>query len=143
MGTITSASAVITITVPLVFNSPFQLQGFAADDIYDADDIDITETSMGVDGILSGGMVFSPIAQTFSFQSDSSSTSFFETWQQAQITNVEAFPANGRTTLKTISRSYVMTNGFLQKGPRMPSAGKVLKPRKWTIVWNAVISTPN
>jgi hypothetical protein len=143
MGTITSASAVITLTIPLIYPTPVQLQGFAADDIYDSDDVDITETSMGVDGILSGGMVFSPISQTFSFQADSQSVQIFETWAAQQIQGVEAYAANGRTTLRTVGRSYVSTTGWLQKGPRMPSAGKTLKPRKWTIIWQNVQSTPN
>lgn len=142
MSTITSANAIVTLAVPLIFPVPVQLQGFSADDIYDADDVDLTEVSMGVDGILSGGMVFSAISQTFSFQADSPSVAIFETWAAQQLQNVDAFPANGRTTLPSLSRSYIHTKGFLQKGPRLPSAGKTLKPRKWTIVWNTVQSTP-
>ena len=54
-GTITGASAVIMLSVPGLFSTPQQLQGFATDDIFDTAAIASAETLMGVDGNLSGG----------------------------------------------------------------------------------------
>ncbi|MGA1801484.1 phage tail fiber protein [Rhizobium sp. HT1-10] len=65
MASITSANAIITLTIPGLFNTPVQLQGFSADNIYESEVQEIAETSMGVDGKLSAGYVFNPINQTF------------------------------------------------------------------------------
>ena len=85
MSTLTAANAVITLTVPFLFPTPVQLQGFSADNIYDMDNVDQIETAMGVDGILSGGFVFNPVNQTFVLQADSPSIAFFETWAATQV----------------------------------------------------------
>lgn len=140
---ITSANAVITLTVPLIFPTPVRLQQFSTDDIYDTDDIDLVETSMGVDGNLTGGMVFTPVPQTFSFMADSPSVAIFETWMAQQIANVTTYTGNMRTRLDGIEATFVQTKGFLQKGAALPSAGKTLKVRKFTLIWQRVIKTPN
>ena len=63
MATITSANVVFTLSVPLLLPVPQRIQGFAVDDIFDMDDVDATDTMMGVDGILSGGMIYAPKMQ--------------------------------------------------------------------------------
>jgi hypothetical protein len=143
MATLTAANAVLIITIPGLFNQPQVLQGFAADDIYDVDQIDMTEVVMGVDGILSGGFVFVPIKQTIALQPDSASNAIFESWAAAQTQIKDAYIANGRTTLQSVNRAYVSTKGFLTGHTPVPSAGKLLKPRKYTITWQSVVSVPN
>ena len=59
MPSITSANAILTLAIPLLFPTPVQLQGFAADDVYDIPRIKSVETLMGVDGVLSGGLFLS------------------------------------------------------------------------------------
>jgi len=141
--TLTGANAIIMLTVPGLFDVPQRLQGFAADDVYDVDNIDSTETLMGVDGKLSGGFVFVPIKQNITLQADSDSAAFFESWYGAQQKVKDTYIANGRTTLNAVQRSYVMTRGFLSTNSPVPSVGKLLKPRKFTITWESVVSTPN
>ena len=55
MADITSNNAIIALTCPGIYPVPVFLEGFAADDIYDADSIVVGETSMGADGQLSAG----------------------------------------------------------------------------------------
>ncbi|BCH11937.1 hypothetical protein MesoLj131c_61950 [Mesorhizobium sp. 131-3-5] len=143
MTSLTAANAVITLTVPLVFPTPIQLQGFAADNIYDMDNVDQVETAMGVDGILSGGFVFNPTNQTFVLQADSPSIAFFETWAATQRQAKDVYTANGSTTLVSVGRSYISTKGFLVSMPPMPAAGKILQPRRFAIRWESVQSVPN
>ncbi|HEX2753721.1 MAG TPA: hypothetical protein VHP34_11575 [Alphaproteobacteria bacterium] len=143
MATLTGASAIITLTVPGIFNAPVQLQGFAADDVFDTDAQEITEISMGVDGILSGGYVFVPVKQTFTLQADSASNFFFETWAQQQRIGVEAFVANGNTNIVATGKTYTMTRGFLTTHTTVPSVKKLLAPRKYTVTWNRIVPSPN
>lgn len=143
MATLTGASAIITLTVPGIYNSPVQLQGFAADDVFDADAQEITETSMGVDGILSGGFVHVAVKQTFAIQSDSDSNRFFETWANQQRVAVEAFTANGTANIVATGKTYTMTKGFLSTHTTLPSVKKLLVARKYTITWQRIVPSPN
>lgn len=141
--TLTGANAIIMLSIPLLFNTPQRLQGFATDDVYDVDQLASTETQMGVDGNLSGGFVYVPVKQTFSIQSDSDSILFFETWWAAQQQVADTYIASGRTTLNAVQRAYVQTKGFLSEYSPAPSVGKLLKPRKFAITWQSVLPTPN
>lgn len=143
MANITSANAVITITVPGIFSTPVQLQGFSADNIYDSPETEIIQTSMGVDGRLSGGVVFNAYEQTFMIQADSAETiKFFETWTTRIQTRKAPFPAEGTTTLVAVNRTFYMRRGFLVRTHQTPPAGRILQPRRFTIQWNSVTPAP-
>ncbi len=139
---ITSANAIITLAITDLFPVPQQLQGFAADNIYDAGTQDIVETAMGVDGILSGGFVYNPTEQTFSLQADSDSNTLFEQWAAAQKTQKDVYTAMGRTTLPSLKQQWVMTKGFLVNMPFIPSAARTLQPRRYVIRWESVVPQP-
>ena len=143
MATLTGASAIITIVIPQLFPTPVQLQGFAADDVYDMDSIEVAETLMGVDGRLSGGFVWKEIKQNFSLQADSASNALFENWYAAQVTGLDAFTAEGRTNIRATGQTYISTRGFLTTYTPAPSVGKLLKPRKYSVTWQNIQSVPN
>ncbi|HEY0120653.1 MAG TPA: hypothetical protein VGC14_02640 [Rhizobium sp.] len=142
MASITSANAIITLTIPDLYNTPVQLQGFSADNIYDMAVQEVVQTAMGVDGILSGGFVFNPVEQTFDLQADSSSNTIFETWAATQKQIKDVLVANGETTLPSVGRSYVSTKGFLISLPPAPAAGRTLQPRRYVIRWESVLAVP-
>lgn len=139
---ITSVNAVITLSIPLLLPIPVQLQGFAADDIFDTDDIDLAETSMGADGFLSGGLVYSKTPWTITFQADSPSIATFEAWDGGQQGFGDVYPAQANVTLTGVGRSFQMVQGFLVRGKRMPDAKKTLQPRKFRVDWQRVIAIP-
>ncbi len=142
MNTITSASAILALSVDGVFPTPVQLQGFAVDDIYDTDAIDPAEVLMGVDGIMSAGFVFVPVKQNYNLQADSPSNFLFEQWYLQQQSVAEVFFANGIITLQSVGRVYVMSKGVLSGYKPAPDAKKVLQPRKYAITWNSVNPAP-
>ena len=82
---ITAANAIIMMSVPLLFPVPQQIQGFAPDDVIDVEPQEVSETSMGVDGIFTAGFVFVPVKWNINLQADSTSVSFFDAWQAASI----------------------------------------------------------
>lgn len=141
-GSITAANAIFMLTIPGVFNSPQQLQGFSADDIFDTDDQTIIQTSMGVDGLLSAGFVFTPTVQSITLQSNSESNSVFDEWNSAQQAALDAIEANGVVVLPSIGRKWQMTRGFLTTWKSIPGAAQVLKPRRFQITWQNAERAP-
>lgn len=143
MANLTSANAVITLQVAGVFSTSFRLEGFSADNIFDAPETEFAQTAMGVDGRLSAGMVFNPFVQTFMIQADSSETlARFERWAERQQTNRTVYEASGTTKLVSVNRSYILKRGFLTTGNQVPPAGRILQPRRFTITWESVTASP-
>ncbi|MDE2471774.1 MAG: hypothetical protein KGL35_24390 [Bradyrhizobium sp.] len=139
---LTATDAIIMLSVPPLFTTPQQLQGFSTNNVYDVGVRQGIETMMGVDGILSGGVVKNPVEQTFTLQADSLSNDFFEAWDNAQQQGNTVYTASGTTTLPGLGKSYVMTKGFLVSLPPLPNAAKILDPRKFMIRWQSVVGNP-
>ncbi|MDR3534028.1 MAG: hypothetical protein P4L90_26110 [Rhodopila sp.] len=142
MPDITAANTVFLISVPLLLPVPQQLQGFATDDIFTAEDIDATDTQQGVDGILSAGMIYMPKPMDIALQADSVSISFFEAWYQGQQAAVAAYAAQATVTFTGINTSYVCTTGWLKRYKPMADAKKLLQPRKFRIEWQSITPSP-
>lgn len=137
-STITAANAVATLTVSGVFSAPQTLSGFSADNIFDTPDLVANETMMGVDGRLSGGYVYAPVPQTWTFMADSTSNDIFDAWYAAMKTNKDTYIASGIITLKSLSMQYTLKRGFLTSYSPAPAAAKVLQPRRYTITWQSI-----
>ena len=115
MGSITAANAVVTLTVQNVFSAPQQLQGFDVDDVYDVDAVDVAETKIGVDGIMSSGYIFFITPWKVMLQADSPSITLFETWLATQKANGQLYQASGTVLLPAIGLKYAMSNGVLEE----------------------------
>ena len=137
-----AANATILLTIPGIFPTPQQLQGFAAEDIFNSEAIDSVEVLMGVDGVLSAGFVYVPIKWDINFQADSASNFIFDTWwTQMQIAK-DVYPASAIILLNTIGTKWAFTNGYLTSYKPMPDAHKLLMPRKFGITWNNLSPAP-
>lgn len=139
---ITSANAVIILTVPGVFSSGVKLQGFSTDDVEDWEQVKSVETAQGIDGNLSAGYVNAPRKQTISLQADSASNDVFEAWGSAMDAAQEVIQASASIAIPGISKAYSCTVGWLVDRSPSPSAKKTLQPRKWGIEWQTVAPTP-
>jgi hypothetical protein len=142
MPTITSANASVVITVPDVFPIPQILQGFAADDAFTHESFDMTETRMGVDGILSGGYTPNPKRFSITFQPDSASILVFDTWGAAQEAAKEAFVASMAIAMPSIGKVFNFNVGFLKNYKKLPDAKKVLEPQTYSIDWQDITPVP-
>lgn len=140
--TITAANAVLMLGVNGLYTTPRRIEGFSADDITSIDGVVQNETSMGVDGRLSGGFVFNTVNQTITLQADSESVDFFENWQQAERQQRESYIAFGSILLRATNKRYTMTRGFLTNASLMPAIRKTLQPRAYTITWEKVQPAP-
>ena len=122
---ITAANATIFLSIANLYTTPVPLQGFAADDIFDTEAIDVAETLMGVDGTLTAGFVWVPTMWSITFQADSASNAIFDAWRQAEISAQEKYPASGIVMLTSLGTQWALTNGYLKKFQPLPNASKV------------------
>ena len=142
MGTITSANAVLVLSQTILFPAPVQIQQFAADDIYDMDQVRTIEALMGVDGVLSFGFMWAARMQNITLQANSPSNAFFDTINGQQEAAQDAYPLSGQITLPGITTKFAMINGGLTAYKPAPDAKRVLQPRRYQITWNRVIPAP-
>lgn len=139
---ITSANAVIMLSIPEVFSAPQQIQGFSAENVFSTDQLVIAETQMGVDGQFAAGFVFVPIPQRFSLMASSPSVSIFDAWYNAMQTALSIIRATAVIQLPAIDRKWTMLDGVLTGYPLLPDAGRVLAPRQFTITWGRAQPAP-
>ena len=142
MKSITSANSVLMLSITGLYPIPQQLQGFAADDIFDLGDIAPAEAVMGVDGKLSAGFVHVPIQQGIMLQADSDSNDLFDAWFAAQQAAGEVYFANGIIRLPSVQRSFALTKGVLSSYKPAPDAKKTLQPRKHVLICDDISYSP-
>ncbi len=142
VATITAANAVLMIQIPGLYPAPVQLQGFAADNIFDTDSVEPTERMMGVDGKLSIGWVARSVSFKVSLQADSDSNLIFETWWQTQQQQREALYATMTARLPSVGRSYQLVKGALASFPPTPNAARVLQPRQYAMEFEKLTVAP-
>jgi hypothetical protein len=138
MATITSANSTLAISITGLFQAPQNIKGYASDDAFTADALEMAEVVMGVDGHLSAGFVFSQVKQTITIMPDSPSIPFFDTWASAEKAVHEKYVANATAILPAVGKKYTMTNGYLTTVPVMPSVKKTLQPQVYVITWESV-----
>ena len=73
MPTITSANSAFSLAVTDLYPAPQAIQGYAADDAFSAEAIELAEIVMGVDGHMSGGFIFNPSLLKVAIMPDSPS----------------------------------------------------------------------
>lgn len=126
------------LSVSGVFNAPVQLQQFSAEDIFTNENVQASETQMGVDGFLAAGFVYAPVSWAISLMADSPSNDIFDQWYQANRKAVDVYRSSGVVTLPSLGKKFNMVNGTLITYKNMPDAGKILKSRTFGIMWQAV-----
>jgi hypothetical protein len=142
MASITAANAIIVMSQATLFPTPFQLQGFGPDDVFDTDAIKSVETVMGVDGELSAGFVFNEVKQRFTLQADSAARDFFDVVYLQQQQAEDAYPINAVISLPAVAQKYTQTRGFITEHKLMPDAKKILQPCRYEITWKRIAVSP-
>lgn len=142
MGTITSANAAFTVNVPGVFPVPIPMEGFAADDAFDTENVAPNEAIMGVDAHLSGGYTPYPVKLKFVLQADSPSNLFMDQWRQAMDQAKETFPAFATIVAPSLGKVYTFVLGFLTGAMPTPPGKKVFQAQTYEITFESVSAAP-
>lgn len=143
---ITSANAVLTISPRAAgligSGGAFTVEGFASDDAFMADAVDIAEAIMGVDGKMSVGYTPYITKQLITLQADSPSVSLFETIVGAQNTLRAPVIMDAILSLPSVSKSYTFVKGALTRITPFPPGKKILQPLQYEISWETVAASP-
>lgn len=142
MPSITGATAAYQLSITGLYDTPQQLQGFAADDVFSTDAIDTSEILMGVDGVMSAGFVYVPIKQKIAIQADSPSGAIFDQWFAANQAEQDVLFANATVFLTALGLKWQMTRGVLSSYMPIPDVKKLIQPRKFEITWNTMSAAP-
>lgn len=126
-ASLTVANSAILLTTEALYPQAQRLQGYAADDVFDFENVENGEYSMGIDGHLSAGFVFNAIPFTMTLQADSPSLSQFETTYQYEVSNRTKLLQNLTITLPAVSKRYELKGGYMTRY-KAPSGKKILQP---------------
>jgi len=140
MSDITSANAVFIITVPDLA-IVHQVQGFAADNAFDVDAVQIAINIMGVDGKKSSAYIPVLWAQNVHLQADSDSKLIFDLIAQMSISNMRTYQITGTINLPSVGASFALSNGTVTDYKPLPDAKQYLQPMDFSIVWEAIRPT--
>ena len=130
------------MTIPAVYPAPQLIQGFAADDIFNLDQIEAAETVIGADGNMSSGFVFVVKTWGITLQADSPSMSIFDNWYEAEQLGRAKYPAVGGLTLPSIGTKWTMPICVLQRYKPTPDGARILRPRKFTLSLQSLNRSP-
>lgn len=140
---ITSANAIYMLSIPGLYPTPQQLQGFGVNQAFDTEQSDIAEIQLGVDGLTAAGWVPRLTRQTITFLAPSPSTLIFETWAQTQDQMMGSLYANAVIIFPSLQRQYNFPNGTMTRYKAMPDARRVMEPRTFEIMWGwPIIGSP-
>jgi hypothetical protein len=120
----------------------FTVEGFASDSAFMAEDVDVAEARMGVDGKLSVGYTPYITKQTITLQPDSPSITLFEAIVGAQNTLRQPIILDAILSLPSVSRNYVFTKGAMTRLTPFPPGKKVLEPVNYEVSWEIVAGVP-
>lgn len=124
--------------VGLVFPVPQKIEGYATDEAFAFEAVQLAQAVMGVDGRMSAGYTPQPVVQTISIQADSPSKFIFEAWIAAMKTAREVFYSNGTLAIPSLERKYTLQRGVLTQAPMVPTARSILQPMTFQITWENV-----
>lgn len=140
--TITSANSVFSLSAPDVSPVPVNLQGYAADEAFDNEDVTVAETIMGVDGKMSAGFTPFITKMPITLQADSPSIAFFEQILGAMKASQEVIFVQATIVEPSVGKAFNCINGVLTRVKQLAGAKKVLQPQNFMIDWEDVEPAP-
>jgi hypothetical protein len=123
---ITSANSSVILTVPTVFALPQVLEGYATDDAWSADETEVGNTVIGVDGLLSSAWIPALFPMKLTFQADSSSVpDVMEAWRSAEAAAKARYVGSMVINLPAIGLAYYLKQIVLQRATPFAAAKKM------------------
>lgn len=134
-NTITSANSVLMLGIAGVYPTPQQIQGFAVDDMFEAEMAEMSVVQVGVDNFGVAGWVPREIKTMVTLMASSASFLVFENWITAMDIQQEVLYANCTLVLPAVQRKYTMLQGSLTRFPPISNIKKTLQQRQFEITW--------
>jgi len=130
-GDITSANSILVMTVGDLFPAGVTLQGFATDQSFSQDELQVTEDRMGVDGNMVVGWI--PSIKPVTIMLEASSPSFVAMSQLYRAQEMKRGPilVTLVATVPSIGKVFTWSDGAMKSGTPVPAGKKVLDPTTW------------
>ena len=139
---ITSANIELVFSAEEICPNGVVVQHFSADQMYTAEDEQVTETRMGVDGFMAAGFTPNIKVVTLSLEASSPLYETFKTLKQAQDKNRRPYNCQLVSRVPSIGQVFTWSEGVLHNTTWIPSAKRVLDPTQWTFHFqNSDVST--
>ncbi|MCX7132270.1 hypothetical protein [Aeromonas sp.] len=126
---ITSANSSLRIVVPAFYPGGFDVDDYAADNMFESAPLQSKEEMMSADGIYHAGLIFNPAEFTPYLMPTSKALALMEDWTAAERATARVFSCNAVLTIPAIGKKYNMVNGVLFSLPPLPPGRRVLQPR--------------
>lgn len=138
MSTITAANVRFALVIPDIFPVPQMLEGYAMDDAFATEALEIAQVRMGVDGKMAGGFVPNPIVMPVKLMPTSASLAVFENWGRTMRLAKEVFEAQATITYPSLGKVFICKRGFLTKYKPLPDVKKLLEDVDYEITWEDI-----
>lgn len=140
--TLTSANAVMMMTLP-VLPVPVKIEGFSTDDMSSQEDVQFTESRMGIDGFKSTGFVHNSRIVNITLESTSPSIDYFNIWISAMKTTKDNIDITLLTiSSKALGKTFMCYNGSLESGKEMPDFKKTTQPVTYKLNFESIVVVP-
>lgn len=126
---ITSANSKLHIVVPSFYPGGFDVDDYAAEDMFDTGALQNAEDMMSADGKYHAGYIFNPTELTITLMATSNAASLIADWYAAERTAVGKFACNAVLTIPALNVKYNFVNGILYTWTPTPPGKRVLQPR--------------
>ncbi|WP_413534375.1 phage tail fiber protein (plasmid) [Rahnella variigena] len=126
---ITSANSKLHIVVPAFYPGGFDVDDYAAEDMFDTGAIQNAEDMMSADGKYHAGFIFNPTELTITLMATSNAAGLIGDWYSAERTAISKFACNAVLTIPSLNIKYNFVNGILYTWTPTPPGKRVLQPR--------------
>ncbi|HED1796109.1 TPA: hypothetical protein R4X11_002310 [Citrobacter freundii] len=126
---ITSANSKLRIVVPAYYPGGFDVDDYAADNMFETGALQNAEEQMSADGRYHAGFVFNPTEFTINLMPTSNAGSLVDDWLAAERTAIAKFQCNATLTVPALGAKWNFVNGVLFTWTPTPPGRRVLQPR--------------
>ena len=118
---ITSANSKLRIVVPSYYPGGFDVDDYAADNMFETGALQNKETQMSADGKFHAGFVFNPTEFTITLMPTSNAGSLIDDWLAAERTAIASFACNATLTVWRWLTSLTRQSSVVLLAPRKTS----------------------
>ncbi|HFO4594254.1 TPA: hypothetical protein ACHLAF_003608 [Escherichia coli] len=110
---ITSANSKLRIVVPAYYPGGFDVDDYAADNMFETGALQNKEDMMSADGKYHAGFIFNPTEFTINLMPTSNAGSLIDDWYAAERTAISAFQCNAVLTVPALGAVEFCERGSL------------------------------
>lgn len=129
---ITSANSQVVVTVEDLYPNGFVLQQFSTDAMITAENMQLAETRMGVDGYMAAGVTPNIVTATINLEANSPSRRYLDNLATAQRNNLKLYRVSMLVKITATGEEYLFSRGCLQSATNLPAPQKILAPVQYT-----------